>query len=161
MFAGRQPDWRHTGQRLRSRGRDSGIRQILLWRNHVRSRDIPADDGSSGTGLRSGWFHRGRHYPRKWTYLSIGAASFALFFLVACGPKRSSNPQHVYDRIQTLVRLGDLPLAQKEAHQAQHKFERDGPEWICKFRVLESWTLLLQGKSDEALALLRQPLPAA
>src|SRR5450631_1972072 len=107
MIVGRQPDWRHTGQDLRSRGRNWGIRQVLLWRSHLQPRHLSIDHGSGGTRLRRQWYLQRSFSTRKWSYLSIGIAFLGLFFLVACSPKYSSKPQDAYDRIQTLVRLGD------------------------------------------------------
>ena len=56
---------------------------------------------------------------------------------------------------------GDLPGSQRAADQAVVRFAGRDPAWEWKFRFLEASIRLNQGKSAEALALLRGPLPAS
>src|SRR5664279_4037020 len=103
MFAGRQPDWRHTGQDLWSRGRDWGIRKILLWRSHLQPRYISIDHGTGGTWLRRRWYLQRRLSARKWSHCSIGGLLLVAFFFCGCKQRPAESPQTTHDRIQRLV----------------------------------------------------------
>ena len=54
---------------------------------------------------------------------------------------------------------GELSQAQLEAHEAREKFAGRGVEWNWKFRLLEAKALVRQGRSNDVLKLLADPLP--
>jgi CHAT domain-containing protein/Flp pilus assembly protein TadD len=69
-------------------------------------------------------------------------------------------PDAVYDRIEKKFVSGELSQAQEQSEAAYQYFASSHPEWAAPFRLELAKVLIYQGKSDDALLLLQQPLPA-
>ncbi len=76
-----------------------------------------------------------------------------------CRKSLKLDPQNVFDDAQAHLVRGELSQAQLEAHEAREKFAGRGIEWNWKFRLLEAKALVRQGRSNEVLKLLADPLP--
>jgi CHAT domain-containing protein len=76
-----------------------------------------------------------------------------------CRKPLTHDPQNVFDDAQTHLLRGELSQAQREAHEGREKFAARGVEWSWKFRLLEAKALVRQGRSNDVLKLLADPLP--
>ena len=76
---------------------------------------------------------------------------------LACGLMggcRHDSPQVSFQRVQQLLRRGDLIRAQEEAENCSRRFLSSDPSWARKFTILQAEALLLRGMYPNALALL-------
>jgi CHAT domain-containing protein len=102
--------------------------------------------------------HRKRRF--QWKHFSVAVGSFV--FLAALGCKHDSrmSPDAAYDQIEREFISGELAKAGEHSEQAYRNFAGSQPDVAAKFRVESAKVLIYQGRSAEALALLREPLPA-
>lgn len=80
--------------------------------------------------------------------------------LAGCRHKPPVAPDEVYSQIESEFVAGDLSRAQEHSQQAYQRFASSHPDWAARFRVELGKVLVYQGKSSDAQALLKQPLPA-
>jgi len=69
-------------------------------------------------------------------------------------------PDAVYSQIEKEFFSGELSKARDHSEAAYQQFKSSRPDWAASFRLELAKVLIYQGKSEEALALLQQPLPA-
>lgn len=70
------------------------------------------------------------------------------------------TPDAVYDEVEREFISGELAKAGEHSEQAYRNFAGSQPAVAAKFRVESAKVLIYQGRSADALALLREPLPA-
>ena len=70
------------------------------------------------------------------------------------GCARFRDPQAAFDHATQTFRHGDIGAAAIEAEKGYQQFHNVGVEWAWRFRVLQAKSLVWQGKSEIALALL-------
>lgn len=66
----------------------------------------------------------------------------------------------LYRQIEQRLIRGEVTLAADEAKKAAARDWGPGPEWSWKFRLLEGYAILAQGRSQDLLTLLADELPA-
>ena len=76
--------------------------------------------------------------------------------MLACGLGCAlrDSPQVSFQRVQHLLRHGDLVRAQEEAERNYEQLHVASPQWARKFKILEAEAILLRGMFSQALALL-------
>ncbi|MGH9757582.1 MAG: CHAT domain-containing protein, partial [Candidatus Acidiferrales bacterium] len=79
--------------------------------------------------------------------------------LFAAGCRRARPPQTIYDEVRQKSQRGDLDGALREADQAAREYSSGNTEWSWRFRVLKAQILVLRGSPQDALILLKDPLP--
>jgi len=104
---------------------------------------------------------------RQWTAPSTGAGNrfltvWILLLVSAAGGCRSAPaPSQTFDSVIQKTQSGDLEGAQRDADNAQHKYENKNVEWAWRFRVLKAQILVMRGSYKDSLALLKENVPAA
>jgi len=78
--------------------------------------------------------------------------------LIGC--RSLSTPQGKFDRLQVLLRRGDLLQAQEAAEKASAYYTNRDLLWSWKFRVLAAQALSFRGMSREVLSTLNTEFPA-
>jgi CHAT domain-containing protein/tetratricopeptide (TPR) repeat protein len=86
---------------------------------------------------------------------------FLLAEVVAAGCGSGSSPDAAYAEILAKSRRGDLSAALQESDREFRRYARSQPEQAWRFRVLEAQLLVVQGKPNNALDLLRDDVPAS
>jgi len=81
--------------------------------------------------------------------------------LVGCNRVPPPSASAIFEQVQKHLLAGNLAVAEREAHKAQAQFLGSEPEWAWKFRSLEAKAVILQGRSQDALKLWTDPLPAS
>ena len=84
-----------------------------------------------------------------------------LLLLLAClSACTRKDPQAAFDHALQTFRHGDIAAAEMEANKGYTQFHRLSTEWAWKFRLLQVNSLVWQGRSERALALLAaEPSP--
>jgi CHAT domain-containing protein/Tfp pilus assembly protein PilF len=93
--------------------------------------------------------------PLQWRRNAIVAA-FAILAFAGC--RHEPGPEALYQQIEKQFIAGELSAANSQSRQAYLRFQTSDPEWAAKFRLELAKVLIYQGKSAEALELLKQPL---
>ena len=85
----------------------------------------------------------------------------ALISLLSEGCGRPNHPQAVYNQINLKINRGELTEANKDVNLALKRFGSGNVEWLWRFRILKARILASQSDSSNALAVLRDDLPAS
>ena len=76
--------------------------------------------------------------------------------MAAC---RTADPSTEFERIQAILRHGDVARAHQESLRAAQSFPSQDSEWHWRFTILDATALNLSGNYKDVLALLVPPLP--
>jgi tetratricopeptide (TPR) repeat protein len=79
---------------------------------------------------------------------------------LCCDGGAPVSPEAVYRSIEQRFISGDLARADAESRRASSLAEASGPLWAAKFRLLQARIWVYQGHYTDAVALLKQKLPA-
>jgi CHAT domain-containing protein/Tfp pilus assembly protein PilF len=83
-----------------------------------------------------------------------------LLFTVQCSRRQPVAPDVAYRSIERRFISGELEQANAESLRASGVAAANGPLWIARFRIQHARILVYQGRYQDALVLLRPPLPA-
>jgi CHAT domain-containing protein len=81
--------------------------------------------------------------------------------VLALGCNSDAKRQALRDQVVLEIRHGDIEAASRDAERGFHLYAPGNEEWGWRFRLLRAQVLLNQSKADEALTLLKEPLPSA
>jgi CHAT domain-containing protein/tetratricopeptide (TPR) repeat protein len=85
--------------------------------------------------------------------------TLVLLLTVQCSRKQQATPDTLYRSIEQRFVAGELAQAAAEAARAAPVGAASGPLWAAKFRLQQAKIWVYQGHHQDALGLLKQPLP--
>ena len=77
----------------------------------------------------------------------------------ALGCNSDAKRRALRDQVVQEIQHGDIATASHDADKGYRLYAPGSEEWAWRFRVLQAQILLNQSKADEALVLLKEPLP--
>ncbi len=132
--------------KLREKGTFNAVRGLLQCSLATRIEQVSGE--LNGEIIRQGQWRR-----------KIASMFVILAMLGAGGCRRPVNPDIDFERIEGVLRHGDLNRAHQEADHGARSFADRNSEWHWRYTILDASALNLSGKYNAALALLASPLP--
>src|SRR5579863_942172 len=152
----------------RARNRCAAVWQDLCRRGNCRTFAAHSHHVADGIGLSHERSHQRGASARQRPALSPATRRlirvvmlFLLAEVVAAGCGSGPSPDAAYAEILAKSRRGDLSAALQESDREFKRYARSQPEQAWRFRVLEAQLLVVQGKPNNALDLLRDDVPAS
>jgi CHAT domain-containing protein len=137
------------------------FRQRISWRIDRLSRCIPFHHDPNRNGMSCRRNSKRRNLEFKWISFSIATVSITFLLCTGCRHASETTSDAISDHaaIEKEFISGDLSKALQHSEEAYRDFESSRPDWAATFRLEAGKVLIYQGKSNDALPLLQQPLP--
>src|SRR5690349_15252555 len=150
VLAGQRPE-SGTVEDIRQPDRRPRIWQNLSGGIKGGLRYFPSEHDSPGDGMPGLGNDDDVRTNCRWQHLSV-ILLFIAAVLLSC--TRHSDPSRVFEEAQLTLVHGQVALAQEQASGGFKQFSTSA-EWSWRFRLLEAEALIVQGRSEDVLSLLK------